>query len=83
MGIGPRRFFDLFSLKLSSGRSIIRQYDSGIVPWERVSARLRCPRVDSYSDREALDLVRYTALQEKIKRLENQPNENLEEDSHV
>lgn len=83
VGIGPRRFFDLFSLKLSSGRSIIRQCDSGIVPWERASAHLRCPRVDSYSDREAFDLVRYAALQEKIKRLENQPNENLEEDPHV
>lgn len=83
VGIGPRRFFDLFSLKLSSGRSIIRQNESGIVSWERTSARLRCPRVDSYSDREALDLIRYAALQEKTKRQENQPNENLEEDPHV
>ena len=83
VGIGPRRFFDLFSLKLSSGRSIIRQNNSGIVPWKRASAHLRCPRVDSYSDREAFDLVRYATLQQKIKQLENQLSENLEEDPHV
>ena len=83
VGIGPRRFFDLFSLKLSSGRSIIRQNNSGIVPWKRASAHLRCPRVDSYSDREAFDLVRYATLQQKIRQLENQLSENLEEDPHV
>lgn len=83
VGIGPRRFFDLFSLKLSSGRSIIRQSDSGIVQWDRTSAHLRCPLVMSHSDRETLELIRFRTLQEKINRPENQSAENLEEDSHV
>ena len=71
VGVGPRRFFDLFSLKLSSGRSIIRQTKDGIVRWDRVSARLRCPLVMSYPDREKLEMVRLRTLQEKINKLED------------
>lgn len=66
VGIGPRKFFDLFSLKLSSGRSIIRQDSRGIVHWERASARLRCPLVASYTDREKLKVIQLNQLWKKV-----------------
>jgi deoxycytidylate deaminase len=35
VGIGPRKFFDLFSMRLSSGREIFRKNDDGhVLPWE-------------------------------------------------
>ena len=83
VGVGPRRFFDLFSLKLSSGRSILRQDDSGIVRWDRITARLRCPLVMSYPDREKLEMIRLRTLKEKIDKSQISRQENMEEDSNV
>lgn len=83
VGVGPRRFFDLFSLKLSSGRSIIRQDGDRIVKWNRATAHLRCPLVSSYLDREKLEMVRLRTLQAKINMAKKLPAKNLEEDSHV
>jgi hypothetical protein len=56
LGIGPRRFFDLFSLKLSSGYIIERKTDEGIVKWDfRHDAKPRVPMVPtSYLEREQL-----------------------------
>ncbi len=59
IGIGPRRFFDLFSLKLSSGRSIMRQNDKEISHWDRSTARLRCPLVSSYTERECFESLKW------------------------
>jgi deoxycytidylate deaminase len=41
VGVGPRRYFDLFSLKLSSGYPIERKADGTKKSWERASAPLR------------------------------------------
>jgi|WetSurMetagenome_2_1015567.scaffolds.fasta_scaffold29076_3 deoxycytidylate deaminase len=54
MGIGPRRFFDLFSLKHGSGFPIIRRDSEGkIIKWERKNSRLRLQMFPySYLDSE-------------------------------
>lgn len=43
VGIGPRRFVDLFSMSLSSGRNIARKRDGLLIEWSRESAELRVP----------------------------------------
>ena len=61
VGIGPRRFFDLFSLKLSSGRCIIRKDSSGkVCNWQRCDARLRCQLTGlSYLEKEGVESVKW------------------------
>lgn len=56
VGIGPRRYFDLFSLRLSTGFPIERKSADGQVKrWDRDSARLRVPMLPtSYLQRERL-----------------------------
>ena len=56
LGIGPRRFFDLFSLKLSAGYSIERKKDGKKMDWDlRCDSRPRVPMTPtSYLDREKL-----------------------------
>lgn len=43
VGIGPRRFVDLFSMSLSSGRNITRKQNSRLIKWSRETAELRVP----------------------------------------
>lgn len=58
VGIGPRRFVDLFSMSLSSGRNITRKQNSRLVPWSRETAELRVPMAPlSYLEAE-VSLVR-------------------------
>ncbi|HEX4770241.1 MAG TPA: anti-phage dCTP deaminase [Bryobacteraceae bacterium] len=57
LGIGPRRYFDLFSLKLGGGRKVHRKEEKGsgdVLPWHRgVEHRPRTPMdPTSYLDRE-------------------------------
>jgi len=53
VGIGPRRFMDLFSMTLSSGAAIERKTNGELAPWDRASARVRVPLLPfSYIDRE-------------------------------
>lgn len=56
LGIGPRRFFDLFSLKLSSGYAIERKLNGSMTPWDqRRDSRPRVPMAPtSYLEREQL-----------------------------
>jgi deoxycytidylate deaminase len=56
LGIGPRRFFDLFSLKLSSGYTIERKAKGEMVNWDfRRDAKPRVPMAPtSYLEREQL-----------------------------
>lgn len=55
LGIGPRRYFDLFSLKLSTGHPLERKRDGALKPWTRDSAQLRLSlRPESYLERERL-----------------------------
>jgi deoxycytidylate deaminase len=64
LGVGPRRFFDLFSLKLSSGRTVKRKEyrkEGEVVGWQRLGQRPRVPlEATSYLRREesvAVDLL--------------------------
>src|SRR5262249_33716330 len=56
VGIGPRRFFDLFSMRLSSGYETKRKQDGAKLAWSRGSHR--GPRIamapTSYLQREQL-----------------------------
>jgi deoxycytidylate deaminase len=56
LGVGPRRFFDLFSLKLSSGYMIERKANGSIIKWKlNVDAKPRVPMAPtSYLEREQL-----------------------------
>ena len=56
LGVGPRRFFDLFSLKLSSGYAIERKVNGSIVEWDqRRDSKPRVPMSPtSYLEREQL-----------------------------
>lgn len=56
VGVGPRRFLDLFSMKLGSGYPLIRKEKSGkIVKWVMKQANLRIPMLPtSYLERETL-----------------------------
>jgi deoxycytidylate deaminase len=54
VGIGPRKFFDLFSMNLGSGRAIVRKDVEGkVVNWERSTANVKIPLIPySYMERE-------------------------------
>jgi deoxycytidylate deaminase len=53
VGIGPRKFVDLFSMGLSSGRKIIRKNDGRLASWSRGTAELRVPLIPiSYLEAE-------------------------------
>lgn len=55
LGVGPRRYFDLFSLKLSTGQPLTRKQDGKLKSWNRETAQLRLiMRPDSYLDRETV-----------------------------
>lgn len=55
VGVGPRRFVDLFSMNLSSGRKLKRKKDGQLVSWNRSTAELRVPMKPlSYLDAELL-----------------------------
>jgi deoxycytidylate deaminase len=53
LGIGPRRYFDLFSLKLGSGYRIERKKDGHLVVWQQHDSKPRVPMAPtSYLERE-------------------------------
>ncbi|GLU39777.1 anti-phage dCTP deaminase [Pseudomonas sp. NBRC 100443] len=55
VGIGPRKFVDLFSMNLSSGRKIKRKDKGNVISWARRDAELRVPmRPLSYLDAEII-----------------------------
>lgn len=56
LGIGPRRFFDLFSMKLSSGYVVERKVEGAVLNWQqRRDSRPRVPMAPtSYLEREQL-----------------------------
>ena len=41
VGVGPRRYFDLFSLTLSTGYPVERKKDGKLIPWSRATAAVR------------------------------------------
>lgn len=59
-GVAARRFFDLFSMKLSSGLPLKRKASGRIVGWERATAKPRARMSPySYTEREkiAIDFI--------------------------
>lgn len=53
IGIGPKRFLDLFSMDLSRGKKIKREEDGKLIKWDRDTAFVRVPLTPiSYIDRE-------------------------------
>ncbi|MFM5144936.1 hypothetical protein ACEUA0_21025 [Aeromonas veronii] len=53
VGVGPRRYMDLFSMSLSSGRKIKRKKDGDVIEWRRGEHPPRTPlNVISYIDKE-------------------------------
>jgi hypothetical protein len=56
VGIGPRRYTDLFAVKLAGGFTIERKDDSGcVIPWSEARASPRIPMQPiSYLQREQL-----------------------------
>jgi deoxycytidylate deaminase len=77
-GVGPRRFFDLFSLQLGSGRSVDRKADVKPGGWKRdEKSRLRVSTVvSSYLDRESGAVV---ALKSTLEREHGAGNEHPHE----
>ncbi|HEX8107455.1 MAG TPA: hypothetical protein VF516_06980 [Kofleriaceae bacterium] len=64
MGIGPRRFFDLFSMKLSSGYPLKRKQKPDRAKWkvgDEALVRLPMPRT-TYLEREARVVQLVTTL---------------------
>src|SRR6185436_18702629 len=65
VGVGPRRYLDLFSLKLSSGRRVKRKTDGGeISSWDRATTE---PRVPSETASAALERMAIDELTVVIK----------------
>jgi len=61
VGVGPRRYFDLFSLTLSTGYPIERKRDGKLAPWSPATAAVRLQvKPSTYLQRE---LLAYGTLQ--------------------
>jgi len=62
VGIGPRRFYDLFSMRLSTGRCVSRKNKEThcCVEWTQKTARVRCQMLSlSYIDKEMMEDVKW------------------------
>lgn len=64
VGIGPRRYYDLFSMSLGGGSPLKRKDSTGrIVNWSPDNASLRCKMDPStYFERETLEEVKYNFI---------------------
>lgn len=67
-GVGPRRFFDLFSMHLSSGYPLIRKTENGdTLKWFPTEASLRMQMLPTtYLDREKSAQIRFAQHHSKI-----------------
>jgi deoxycytidylate deaminase len=72
-GVGPRRFMDLFSLRVSSGYQVVRSIGGRKVDWQRSGALLRVPMApNSYLEHETL-------LSDELNRITEELDGNPEE----
>ncbi|NCO70858.1 MULTISPECIES: anti-phage dCTP deaminase [Shewanella] len=72
-GVGPRKFIDLFSMKLGNGRKLIRKKSGKLAGWDRQSAELRIPLVPlSYLESE---FILDAELQEILQKHKDSPND--------
>lgn len=67
VGVGPRRFFDLFSMKLGSGYPLKRKDSEGqVLEWKPETARLRVQMIPrSYVELEAIATTMFRRLEER------------------
>jgi len=55
VGVGPRKYIDLFSMRLGGGAALRRKENGRVIPWDRKKANLRFPMLPvSYVDNEKL-----------------------------
>jgi hypothetical protein len=75
VGVGPRRYFDLFSMRLSSGHPVTRKTADGkFKDWNFTEARPRVPMLRrSYLQLEQLAIGE---IEDTMKRLEGKSNAN-------
>lgn len=68
VGIGPRKFFDLFSMKLSTGSELVRKNkDGGILHWQRDSGYARIQMLPcSYLEQETEATKRFAEYREGL-----------------
>jgi deoxycytidylate deaminase len=68
VGIGPRKFFDLFSLRLSSGYEVFRKDGDGrVLPWECKNNPARIQMLPcSYLDQETFATQKFAQYKEKL-----------------
>lgn len=66
VGVGPRRYFDLFSMKLSDGYPLKRKIAGKTAPWEKnQDSVVRVPMLPtSYLEREA-QLVQLVVIEKQ------------------
>lgn len=68
-GVGPRKFLDLFSMRLGNGRKLTRKVSGKLASWSRENAELRIPLVPmSYLE---MEFMLDSELQQIIKIWEN------------
>lgn len=64
VGIGPRKFVDLFSAGLSSGGNLIRKNSGRLIEWSRNTAKLRIPMSPlSYLEAELMSVKKLDEIQ--------------------
>lgn len=68
VGIGPRRFFDLFSMRLSSGMPLLRKDANGqAVEWNPEQGKLRLQMLPcSYMDLELTASAKFNELRKEV-----------------
>lgn len=73
VGIGPRRFYDLFSMRLSTGRRIRRKdQDGNCVEWNCKNARVRCQMFStSYIDKETVEALKWERFKQNLENKES------------
>ena len=74
VGVGPRRFFDLFSIRLGSGYSVDRKNrETGkVLDWKSDLIRLRLQmRPASYLDLELIASELFNEARERMKETQN------------
>jgi deoxycytidylate deaminase len=68
VGVGPRRYLDLFSMEISTGRPLERKRDGQVRDWTRADGRLRVPMLpNSYLRREQ---IAFREIRQTLQRLE-------------
>ncbi|EWS97870.1 cytidine deaminase [Pseudoalteromonas sp. SCSIO_11900] len=68
VGIGPRRFVDLFSMNLSSGRKLKRKENGRLKEWNRRESELRVPMTPlSYLDAEVMLIEQLDEIKKSAK----------------